>query len=183
MKEPIYIVDGVRTPFAKAGTTFFDSDAAELGRAAVALLVARTGIDPSRIEEVIIGCAGQPADSANVGRVIALRAGIPESVPAITVHRNCASGFEAVTHAAEKMLAGRGDIFIVGGVESMSQFPLSIRMKRRKNSQRSLEPKTSRRSSLHLAASGRQIFNLESVCNSDSRIPCADSAWGKRQKI
>jgi len=97
MKEPIYIVDGVRTPFAKAGTAFADSEAVDLGKAAVALLVARTGIDPSRIEEVIIGCVGQPVDSANVGRVVALRAGIPVSVPAITVHRNCASGFEAVT--------------------------------------------------------------------------------------
>jgi acetyl-CoA acetyltransferase family protein len=124
MKEPIYIVDGVRTPFAKAGTTLADSDVVDLGKAALSLLVARTGIDASRIEEVIIGCVSQPADSANVGRVVALRAGIPESVPAITVHRNCASGFEAVTQAAEKMLAGRGDIFIVGGVESMSNIPL-----------------------------------------------------------
>jgi acetyl-CoA acetyltransferase family protein len=124
MKEPVYIVDGVRTPFGKAGTTLADIDAVELGKAAVGLLVARTGIDPSKIEEVIFGCVGQPVDAANVGRVIALRAGIPESVPAITVHRNCASGFEAVTQAAEKMLVGRGDIFVVGGVESMSQIPL-----------------------------------------------------------
>jgi acetyl-CoA acetyltransferase family protein len=124
MKEPIYIVDGVRTPFAKAGTTLADSEVADLGKTALSLLVARTGIDASMIEEVIIGCVSQPADSANVGRVVALRAGIPESVPAITVHRNCASGFEAVTQAAEKMLAGRGDIFIVGGVESMSHIPL-----------------------------------------------------------
>jgi acetyl-CoA acetyltransferase family protein len=124
MKEPIYIVDGVRTPFAKAGTTLADSDVVDLGKTALSLLVARTGMDASKIEEVIIGCVSQPADSANVGRVVALRAGIPESVPAITVHRNCASGFEAVTQAAEKMLAGRGDIFIVGGVESMSHIPL-----------------------------------------------------------
>jgi acetyl-CoA acetyltransferase family protein len=124
MKEPIYIVDGVRTPFAKAGTTLADSDVVELGKTALSLLIARTGIDASKIEEVVIGCVSQPADSANVGRVVALRAGIPESVPAITVHRNCASGFEAVTQAAEKMLAGRGDIFIVGGVESMSHIPL-----------------------------------------------------------
>jgi acetyl-CoA acetyltransferase family protein len=124
MKEPIYIVDGIRTPFAKAGTTFADTEAVDLGKTVVGLLVARTGIDPSKIEEVIIGCVAQPADSANVGRVVALRAGIPESVPAITVHRNCASGFEAVTQAAEKILAGRGDIFVVGGVESMSQIPL-----------------------------------------------------------
>ena len=124
MKEPIYIVDGVRTPFAKAGTTLADTEAVDLGKTAVRLLVARSGIDASKIEEVIIGCVSQPADSANVGRVIALRAGIPDSVPAITVHRNCASGFEAVTQAAEKMIAGRGHIFVVGGVESMSQIPL-----------------------------------------------------------
>src|SRR3984885_13145189 len=124
MREPVYIVDGVRTPFAKAGTILADSDAVKLAKTSPTLLVARTGIDPSQIEEVIFGCVGLPADSANVGRVVALRAGIPNSVPAITVHRNCASGFEAVTQAAEKMLAGRGDIFIVGGVESMSHIPL-----------------------------------------------------------
>jgi len=124
MNEPIYIVDGVRTPFAKSGTTLSDYDAVELGKAAVSRLLARSGIDPAKIEEVIIGCVGQPANAPNIGRVIALRAGIAESVPAITVHRNCASGFEAVTQAAEKMLAGRGDVFVVGGVESMSQIPL-----------------------------------------------------------
>jgi len=124
MKEPIFIVDGVRTPFAKAGTILADTEAVELGKTAVGLLLARTGIDPVKIEEVIIGCVGQPADAANIGRVLALRAGVPESVPAITVHRNCASGFEAVTQAAEKMIAGRGDVFIAGGVESMSHVPL-----------------------------------------------------------
>src|ERR1700761_6983500 len=124
MNEPIYIVDGVRTPFAKAGTILADSEAVDLGKTVLGLLVARTGIDPSQIEEVIMGCVGQPAHAPNVARVIGLRAGIPESVPAITVHRNCASGFEAVTQAAEKMLAGRGDIYVVGGVESMSQIPL-----------------------------------------------------------
>jgi acetyl-CoA acetyltransferase family protein len=124
MNEPIYIVAGVRTPFAKSGTTLADYDAVELGKAAVSLLLARTGIETGKIEEVIMGCVGQPAHAPNIGRVIALRSGIPESVPAITVHRNCASGFEAVTQAAEKMLAGRGDVFVVGGVESMSQIPL-----------------------------------------------------------
>ena len=124
MNEPIYIVDGARTPFAKSGTTLADYDAVELGKAAVSLLLARTGIETGKIEEVIMGCVGQPAHAPNVARVIGLRAGIPESVPAITVHRNCASGFEAVTQAAEKMLVGRGDVFVVGGVESMSQIPL-----------------------------------------------------------
>jgi acetyl-CoA acetyltransferase family protein len=124
MNGPIYIVDGVRTPFAKSGTDLADYDASELGKTAVSLLLARSGIDTGKIDEVIFGCAAQPAEAPNVARVIALRAGIPEPVPALTVHRNCASGFEAVTQAAEKMLAGRGNIFVVGGVESMSQIPL-----------------------------------------------------------
>lgn len=122
--EPIYIVDGVRTPFAKMGTAFAETDAAELGRVAVAELLARTGLDPETIEETIIGCVAQPADAANIARVIALRAGIPDTVSAVTVHRNCASGFESVTQAAEKMLVGRGDTFVVGGTENMSLVPL-----------------------------------------------------------
>jgi acetyl-CoA acetyltransferase family protein len=124
MKEPLYIVDGVRTPFARMGTTLAGADAVELGRTATAALLSRTGLDPARIDEVIFGCVGNPVDAANVGRVVALRAGIPESVPAITVSRNCASGFEAITQAAQKAAAGDGDIFIVGGTESMTNYPL-----------------------------------------------------------
>src|SRR5207237_4289950 len=66
----------------------------------------------------------QPADASNVARVIALRAGVPQQVPALTVHRNCASGCESLTTAYERMTAGRGSIFVVGGAESMSQVPL-----------------------------------------------------------
>jgi acetyl-CoA C-acetyltransferase/acetyl-CoA acyltransferase len=96
----------------------------ELGRIAVNALLTRTGLDPNRIDEVIFGCVAQPADAANVARVIALRAGVPESVPAVTVHRNCASGCEALTQASEKFAAERGSVFVVGGTESMSQIPL-----------------------------------------------------------
>ena len=120
----LVIVDGVRTPFSKMGTTLAQLGADELGRIAVSNLLTRTGFDPNLIDEVILGCVGQPADVANVSRVIALRAGIPEHVPAITVHRNCASGFESVTVAHQKMCAGKGEVFIVGGTESMSQYPL-----------------------------------------------------------
>src|SRR4051794_27941616 len=120
----LVIVDGIRTPFSKAGTDLAGLGADELGRIAVNALLARTGLDPSLVDEVIFGCVAQPVDAANVARVIALRAGIPESVPALTVQRNCASGCEAVTLAQEKMLAGRGSIFIVGGAESMSNIPL-----------------------------------------------------------
>src|SRR6185503_641754 len=124
MNAPLFIVDGVRTPFCKMGTALARTDAVELGRTAASAVLARTGLDPGQIDEVIFGCVGQPADAANPSRVIALRAGVPEHVPAITVHRNCASGFEAITQAAEKIAAGRGDIFLVGGTESMSRYPL-----------------------------------------------------------
>src|SRR5216117_2804414 len=122
--ERLVIVDGVRTPFCKMGTELARMGADELGRIAVNALLTRTGLDPALIDEVIFGCVGQPADAANVARVIALRAGIPEHVPAITVHRNCASGCEAITQAYEKVVAGRGSVFIVGGTESMTQVPL-----------------------------------------------------------
>jgi acetyl-CoA acetyltransferase family protein len=120
----LVIVDGVRTPFSRMGTDLAHLGADELGRIAVSALLAKTGIDPAIIDEVIFGCVAQPADAANVARVISLRAGIPEQVPAVTVHRNCASGCEAITQAQEKMISGRGSIFIVGGAESMSQVPL-----------------------------------------------------------
>jgi acetyl-CoA acetyltransferase family protein len=122
--ERLVIVDGVRTPFAKMGTDFAGLGADELARTAVSMLLLRTGIDPRVVDEVIFGCVAQPADAANVARVIALRAGIPEPVPAVTVHRNCASGCEALTQAYERLAAGRGSVFIVGGTESMSQIPL-----------------------------------------------------------
>ncbi len=120
----LVVIDGVRTPFGKMGTDLARLGAEELGRIAVNALLTRTGLNPSLVDEVIFGCVAQPADAANIARVIALRAGIPEEVPAFTVHRNCASGCEAFTQAYEKIMAGRGEVFIVGGTESMSQVPL-----------------------------------------------------------
>lgn len=125
--QRLVIVAGVRTPFCKAGTDLASLTADELGRVAVDSLLTTTGIDPGAIDEVIFGCVCQPADTANIARVIALRAGIPASVPAVTVHRNCASGFEAITTAFERMAAGRGSLFLVGGVDSMSHVPLLYR--------------------------------------------------------
>lgn len=125
----LVVVDGVRTPFTRMGTDLARLGADELGRIAVNALLTRTGIDPAIVDEVIIGCVGQPAEAANLARVIALRAGIPEHVPAVTVHRNCASGFESFTQAYERMAAGRGSVFVVGGAESMSQVPLFFKQR------------------------------------------------------
>ncbi len=127
MPDRLVILDGIRTPFCKAGSDLAAFPADELGRIAVDALLTRTGVDPHKIDEVIFGCVGQPPDAANVARIIALRAGVPEEVPAVTVHRNCASGFEAVTTAYERMAAGRGSLFLVGGAESMSRVPLFFR--------------------------------------------------------
>jgi acetyl-CoA acetyltransferase family protein len=123
-KEALVIVDGLRTPFLKMGGPFAAIDATEQGRAVVQTLLTRTGIDPALVDELIFGCVSQPSDAANVARVLALRAGLPESLPAMTVHRNCASGLEALTTAAERLAAGRGEVFVVGGTENMSRIPM-----------------------------------------------------------
>ena len=109
------------------GTDLAALGAEELGRAAVQALLVRTGIDPAIVDQTIFGCVAQPVDAGNVARVISLRAGIPKHVPALTVHRNCASGFEAITQAHMMMNVGRGEVFIVGGTESMSQIPLLLK--------------------------------------------------------
>ena len=124
MKERIAIIEGVRSPMAKAGTVFKDTPADDLGALVVREAVARSGIDAGEIDEVIIGNVAQPSHAANIARVIALKAGIPARVPAVTVHRNCASGMEAITTAAVKILGGFGSVFVAGGVESMSGIPL-----------------------------------------------------------
>ena len=96
----------------------------ELGRVAVAELLLRQELDPARLDELILGCCGQPAEAANVARVTGLRAGVPEAVPGFTVHRNCASGMESVADAAYRIAAGEARLVLAGGMESMSQFPL-----------------------------------------------------------
>jgi acetyl-CoA C-acetyltransferase/acetyl-CoA acyltransferase len=122
--ERLAIVGGVRTPFLRAGSGFRRTPAVELARAAMVETVARLGVDPGSFDEVIVGCAGQPFDAQNLARVAALRAGVPERVPAHTVHRNCASGMEAITEALLRVRAGAGSLFLVGGVEAMSRAPL-----------------------------------------------------------
>ncbi len=121
--EKVVIVDGLRTPYIKAGTDFKHLSAVELGRVALKELIERTDIEPSALDEVIIGNVSQPVDSANPSRVIALRAQVPQSVPAHTVHRNCASGMQAVTNASLQIIAGESKVVAAGGVESMSRIP------------------------------------------------------------
>ncbi len=121
--DRIAIIDGVRTPFCKMGTLLNDVSAQELGRMATRELIERSEIDPKIIDEVIFGNVGQPADAANISRVIALLSGIPKTTPAFTVHRNCASGLESVVTAALKIQANEIHCAVVGGTESMSNIP------------------------------------------------------------
>ena len=124
--ERIAVVDGIRTPFCKMGSDFNDVGAEELGRIAARELIERTGLDVNVLDEVIFGNVCQPADSANIARIIALLAGVPKHVPAFTVHRNCASGIEAAAQAEMKIKAGEGKCYLVGGTESMSNVPFFL---------------------------------------------------------
>ena len=121
---PVWILAGVRTPFAKAGGALKRTPVYDLGRVAVAELLARQDVDPRRLDEVIFGNCGNPSEAANVARITALLAGVPEPVPAVTVHRNCASGMEAVADAAYRIQSGAARLVLAGGMESMSQMPL-----------------------------------------------------------
>jgi acetyl-CoA acyltransferase len=126
MSDPrdVVIVEGVRTPFAKAGTKLKSVHAAELGRVAVRELIDKTELNVDEIDEVIIGNTGNPPDAVNISRVVALRSGVPLEVPAHTVHRNCASALESISTGFDKIKAGMADIVIAGGTENMSQMPM-----------------------------------------------------------
>jgi acetyl-CoA C-acetyltransferase/acetyl-CoA acyltransferase len=123
MKD-VYIVDGRRTPQAKSGLDLKDVQAPYLGAYLVKHLIDNTEIPNDMVDEVIFGNTGNPAKFPNIGRVIALEAGLDKKTSSYTVHRNCASGMEAVSQAYLKIASGRSDIIVAGGVESMSQMPL-----------------------------------------------------------
>jgi acetyl-CoA acyltransferase len=120
----VVIVDGIRTPFAKAGTDLKTIHPVALGQTALKELLNRLELDTSQIDEVILGNTGNPADAANIARVVALRSGLPQSTSAFTVHRNCASALEAISTGYERIKSGTLDCVVVGGTESMSQMPL-----------------------------------------------------------
>jgi acetyl-CoA acetyltransferase family protein len=124
MAREVVVVDGLRTPYAKAGTELKDVSAAQLGRIVVGELLARTAFDPAGLDHVIFGNIAQPPDSVNVARVAALRAGVPDRVPAFTVNRLCGSGLQSIVDAYYRIAAGDAEAIVAAGVESMSQIPL-----------------------------------------------------------
>jgi len=126
MREAV-IVDAVRTPIARAHPEkgwFKDIRSDELGVIVIRELLNRTRIDPAQIEDVILGCATQCGEQAmNIARYISIMAGLPFGVAAQTINRQCASGMTAVHSAAQAIMSGYGDVFIAGGIESMTHLP------------------------------------------------------------
>jgi len=125
--KEVVIVGGVRTPIGSHGGAFRTIPAQELAKIVIVEVLKQTGLDPNIIDDVIFGCCGQYSDAPNVARVAALMAGIPDHVPGYTVQRNCVSGMQAITNAYQAIQAGEGEIFLVGGTESMSSAPYIVR--------------------------------------------------------
>jgi acetyl-CoA acyltransferase len=123
----VYLVSAVRTAVGKAFKgTLKDTRPDDLGAVAIAGAVARVpSLDPARIDDVIFGCAMPESEQGmNVARICALKAGLPDAVPAMTINRFCSSGLQAVALAAERIMAGFADIIVAGGTESMTMIPM-----------------------------------------------------------
>ena len=126
MKE-VVIVGGVRTPIGNHGGAFRTLTAQHLAALVIREVINRTGLDPNLIDDVILGCISQQSDAPNIGRVAALMAGVPVHVPGYTVQRNCVSGMQSITAAYQAIQAGDGEVYLCGGVESMSTSPYVVR--------------------------------------------------------
>jgi 3-oxoadipyl-CoA thiolase len=119
-----YIIEAVRTPIGRHGGGLAVVRPDDLAATVIEGLLARTGLDPAAIDDVIFGCTNQAGeDNRNVARMALLRAGLPVEVPGQTVNRLCGSGMQAVLSALHAIRAGEGDVFVAGGVESMSRAP------------------------------------------------------------
>ena len=122
-----YIIDAIRTPIGNFGGTLKDVRTDDLGAIPIKELIKRTGIDPNKIDDVILGCANQAGeDNRNIARMSLLLAGLPFTVPGETINRLCSSGMSSVIHAHRAICAEDGNLFIAGGVESMTRGPWVI---------------------------------------------------------
>ncbi len=124
MVQPIYIVDGARTPFLKSRNRPGPFAASDLATAAGRALLMRQPFAPEELDEVILGCAAPSVDEVNIGRVAALRMGCGPKVPGWTVMRNCASGMQSIDSGIANMIAGRSHLVLAGGVDALSRAPL-----------------------------------------------------------
>lgn len=122
----VYLVDGARTPFLKARGKPGPFSASDLAVNAGKQLLSRHSFSPADLDEVVVGCMMPSPDEANIARVIALRLGCSQSMPAYTVQRNCASGMQAIDSAAKDIATGRCELVLAGGTEAMSRSPLIL---------------------------------------------------------
>jgi acetyl-CoA C-acetyltransferase len=121
------ILSAVRTPIGRYGGALSGTRPDDLAAVVVRAAIERAGIDPAGIDDVYLGCANQAGeDNRNVARMAVLLAGLPESVPGATVNRLCASGLTAVVEGCRAIRAGEGELFVAGGVESMTRAPLAM---------------------------------------------------------
>ena len=125
--QEAWIVGAVRTPIGRHGGALSAVRPDDLGAVALAALMERTGVEPGEVEDVYFGCANQAGeDNRNVARMSLLLAGFPETVAGATVNRLCGSGLEAVAQAARSVMLGEAEVYVGGGVESMSRAPWSV---------------------------------------------------------
>ena len=121
------IIDAIRTPIGALGGSLASVRPDDLAALVIKEIIQRNQLDPALVEEVVFGCANQAGeDNRNVARMAALLAGLPVEVAGVTVNRLCASGLHAINQAARAIKAGEGEVYIAGGVESMSRAPYSI---------------------------------------------------------
>ena len=124
-----YLVDAVRTPVGRRGGGLSQVHPADLGGHVIGALIERTGVDPGAVDDVVFGCVDTIGPQAgDVARTCWLVAGLPDHVPGTTVDRQCGSGQQAVHFAAQAVMSGTSDLVVAGGVQSMSQIPISAAM-------------------------------------------------------
>src|SRR6188474_3781296 len=121
--DDVVVLGGCRTPIGSFGGAFKDVSAVDLGAVAVKEAVRRSGARPDQVDEVILGCILQAGLGMNPARQAAIKAGLPESVPATTVNKVCGSGLKAVVMAAQAIRCGDAEVIVAGGAESMSRAP------------------------------------------------------------
>jgi acetyl-CoA C-acetyltransferase len=124
-----YLIDAVRTPVGKRGGALAGVHSADLGAHVLRALVTRTGIDPAAVEDVVFGCCDNVgSQSGDIARTCWLAAGLPEHVPGVTIDRQCGSSQQAVHFASQAVMSGTSDLVVAGGVQNMSQIPISFAM-------------------------------------------------------
>src|SRR6266852_4141621 len=124
MSSRVAIVRGLRTPFAKSGTSFARLSALDLGKMAVTELIERSGIDPATVQEVVFGNVIPSVKAPNIAREIVLGTGLPRKLPGYTVGKACASSNQAITSAADLIFRGYAEVVVAGGSESLSDIPI-----------------------------------------------------------